>query len=87
MKNWLILILGGYLKEDVYAASTASAALHLKEKEEAKAQGRREVTAEIYAMAEKQQPIGLVPPTGNPDDMIILTVDEFANDMDGVTVH
>ena len=87
MKNWLILILGGYLKEDVEAASTASASLYIKEKSEAKTQGRQEAIAEIYAMAEQQQPIGLAPPTGDSDDMIILTVDEFANDIGEVTVH
>ena len=87
MKNWLIKLLGGYLKEDVYAALTASAALYVKEKAEAKTQGRQEAIAEIYAMAERKQHIGLAPPTGNPDDMIILTVDEFANDMPEVTVH
>ena len=87
MKNWLIKLLGGYLKEDVYAVSTAAASLHLKEKEEARTQGRQEAIAEIYAMAEKQQPIGLAPPTGDPEDMIILTVDEFANDRPEVTIH
>ena len=87
MKNWLILILGGYLKEDVEAASTASASLYIKEKSEAKTQGRQEAIAEIYAMAEQQQLIGLVPPTSSPEDMIILTVDENANDVKEVTVH
>ena len=83
MKNWLIKLLGGYLKEDVYAASGRNATLRVK----ARAKGQQEILATLYAMAEQQQPIGLAPPTGDPDDMIILTVDEFANDIGEVTVH